>query len=156
MRGTYLKLDDKTGLSRFDDTDLVFVDGNYVYADYVASAEGRMRLVPTHPWGPPERCYYTTVTDHPGVVINRYGAGRAIYVPWEPGALYYRQGYTNTLDYCPICSKAAELEPLGGNLPPWLRPPSLSDGTAPTSSCTWSTGRGISASAFSRPSSCPT
>lgn len=121
MRGTYFKLDDKTGLRRFADTDLVFVDGNYVYADYAASAERRLKLVPPHPYGPPERCYYTTVVDRPGVVVNRHGEGRAIHVPWEPGALFYRQGYTNTLDYClDLLEGVAGIEPVGGNLSPMV------------------------------------
>jgi hypothetical protein len=121
MRATYLKLDDKAGFRRFADTDLVFVDGNYTYADYAASAEGRLKLVPPHPYGPPERCYYTTVTDHPGFVVNRHGQGRAIYVPWEPGALYYRQGYTNTLDFClDLLQGVAGIEPVGGNLSPMV------------------------------------
>ena len=121
MRATYLKLDDKTGLRRFAETDLVFVDGNYVYAHYAASAEGRLKLVPPHPFGPPERCYYTTVVDRPGLVVNRYGEGRAIHVPWEPGALFYRQGYTNTLDFClDLLEGVAGIEPVGGNLSPMV------------------------------------
>lgn len=121
MRGTYVKLDDKAGFRRFTDTDLVFVDGNYVYADYGASAVGRFKLVPPHHFGPPERCYYTTVTDRPGFVVNRHGKGRAIHVPWEPGALYHRQGYTNTLDFClDLLEGVAGIEPVGGNLSPMV------------------------------------
>ena len=99
MRSAYIKFDDKAGFGRFDDTDLVFIDGNYVYAEYGDTAERRMKLVPPHNYGPPERCYYTTVTDNPGFVVNPFGEDAPIHIPWEPGALYHRQGYTNTLDF---------------------------------------------------------
>ena len=57
---------------------------------------GYLRLIPRHPYGPPERCYYTRETDLPGVTVHSYGKGRGVYVPWEPGAFFYREGHGNT------------------------------------------------------------
>lgn len=117
LRSPYLKLDDKTGFKRFADTDLVFLEGNYVYADYAAGVHKRFKLIPPHMFGPPERCYYTQVTDHPGLTVNAYGKGKAIYIPWEPGALFYRQGYTNTFDFvADVLEGIAGLKPIEGNL----------------------------------------
>jgi hypothetical protein len=119
MSSSYFKFDDKAGFSRFDDTDLVYMDGFYVYARYDGGAERRLQLVPPHNFGPPERCYYDLVVDHPAFVVNGYGAGRAVYVPWLPGALFHRQGYPNTAWFCAdLLEHFAGVEPVGGTLSP--------------------------------------
>ncbi|MDP6380642.1 MAG: beta-galactosidase trimerization domain-containing protein, partial [Phycisphaerae bacterium] len=87
MRSSYFQVDDKRRFPRFADMDLVYIDGSYVYADYAAGAEMHLKLIPPAPWGPPERCYYSQVTDHPGFVTRPFGKGRVIYIPWLPGAL---------------------------------------------------------------------
>ena len=121
MRSSYLKLDDKTGFARSEHTDLIYLDGPYVQAQYADAAQARLKLVPPHNFGPPERCYYTQVTDHPGVVIHPFGKGKAVYIPWKPGALFHRQGYTNTFDFvADLLEGVAGLKPVGGNLPPMV------------------------------------
>lgn len=120
-RSTYLELDAKQGMEWLADSDLVFVDGPYVYADYGPSAQPRLKLIPPHSFGPPERCYYTQETDHPGLVVNPFGKGRAIHLPWLPGALFHRQGYANTADFCAaILQGVAGLQPAGGDLSPMV------------------------------------
>ncbi|MGC9468587.1 MAG: beta-galactosidase trimerization domain-containing protein [Anaerolineae bacterium] len=119
MRASYLKFLDKTGFSRFDDTDLVYLDGAYVYARYTEGTDRRMRLIPPHNYGPPERCYYELIVDHPGFILRDWGAGRVIYVPWLPGALFYRQGHPNTAWFCAdLLEGFAGVRPVGGNLSP--------------------------------------
>ena len=121
MRSSYLKLDDKTGFSRFPVTDLVYVDGPYVYAQYAAEAEQRFKLIPPHNFGPPERCYYELVVDRPGFVVHAYGQGKAIHIPWLPGQLYRRQGHTNTLNFvADLLEGIAGIAPVGGNLSPMV------------------------------------
>ncbi|MCU0521642.1 MAG: beta-galactosidase trimerization domain-containing protein [Anaerolineae bacterium] len=121
MRASYLKLVDKEGFPRFVDTDLVYLDGAYVYARYEPSADSWMQLVPPHHFGPPERCYYDLVVDHPGFVVHPFGEGYAIYVPWLPGALFYRQGHPNTAWFCAdLLEQFAGVEPVGGALPPHI------------------------------------
>jgi len=120
-RSSYLRLVDKAGFSRFDETELVYVDGVYVFAAYDETAEARMRLIPPHNFGPPERCYYDLVVDHPGLVVHPYGAGRAIYVPWMPGTLFHRQGHVNTAWFCAdLLEGFAGVSPVGGNLSPMV------------------------------------
>ena len=119
MRASYLKFDDKEGFAHFDETDLVYLDGPYVYARYADEAEPWMQLVPPHNFGPPERCYYELVVDHPGFVVHPYGEGYTIYVPWLPGALFHRQGHLNTAWFCAdLLLGFAGVEAIESNLPP--------------------------------------
>jgi hypothetical protein len=114
-RSCYLKRDAGHG----GDTDLVYVDSPYVAAQYAAGAVPHMRLVAPHMFGPPERCYYAQVTDHPGYVVNGFGRGRAVYVPWTPGAQFQRQGYTNSIAFMDeVLRDAAKLAPIQTNAPP--------------------------------------
>jgi hypothetical protein len=93
--------------------------GPYMYAAYSPGAQLHTRMIPPHKYGPPERCYYEQVTDHPGFVVHAFGQGKAVYIPWLPGALFHRQGHTNTVDFCAsLLQDIAGLAPLGGNLPP--------------------------------------
>jgi hypothetical protein len=121
LRSGYFKLDDKTGFPRFAATELIYLDGPYVYCRYAPQAEQRFKLVPPHNFGPPERCYYETVVDRPAFVVHPYGQGVAIYVPWLPGQLFHRQGHTNTSDFCAdLIENVAGVAPVGGNLSPMV------------------------------------
>lgn len=62
-------------------------------------ARGYLRLIPPHPYGPPERCYYTEVTDVPGAWEYPYGKGRGIRIPWNCAGRYYTDGYANTFRF---------------------------------------------------------
>lgn len=103
------------------DTSLIYLHGSYIFADYEPAAIKRMRLVPPHPFGPPERCYYTDVTDEPGYTVHPYGAGRGVYIPWGPGEMFHHAGHTNTSDFigC-LLREELGLRPYGGNLPPMV------------------------------------
>lgn len=121
MRSSYFKLDDKEGFDRFAETDLIYMDGYYIYAEYAEKVEKRFRLIPPHNFGPPERCYYTIVTDHPAFTVNHYGAGMGISVPWAPGSIFYRQGHTNTFDFAAdLLEGVAGLTSVGGNVSPMV------------------------------------
>ncbi|MDK1032110.1 MAG: hypothetical protein QGD94_08900, partial [Planctomycetia bacterium] len=44
-----------------------------------------------------------------------------IYIPWLPGALFYRQGHTNTTEFiADLLENVAGFEPVGGNLSPMV------------------------------------
>ena len=82
------------------------VEENYIAAgaevttyEYVSGVAQYMELVPEHPFGPPERCYFTEVQDHPSVSVNTYGKGKGISVPWLPGTFYRTEGYANTFNF---------------------------------------------------------
>ncbi len=78
------------------DTDVVFFGDSYWYHEYDGNAEQCMQMIAPQMFGPPERCYHTTVTAQPGVVIHRHGAGKCVTLPWKAGELYFREGYSNT------------------------------------------------------------
>ncbi|MFP3895625.1 MAG: beta-galactosidase trimerization domain-containing protein [Anaerolineales bacterium] len=121
MRSSYFKLDDKKGFDHFAGTDLIYMDGYYVYAEYTEGVKGYFRLIPPHDFGPPERCYYTTITGHPAFTVNHYGAGVGIYIPWTPGSLFYQQGHTNTFDFvADLLESVAGLVPVGGDISPMV------------------------------------
>ena len=66
--------------------------------DYVPEAEKYLSLIPEHPFGPPERCYYTEISDTPGIIVCAYGKGHAVHIPWKIGEFYYSEGWQNTLN----------------------------------------------------------
>ncbi|MEX1029147.1 MAG: alpha-amylase family protein [Paenibacillaceae bacterium] len=117
MTSSYFNLDHKEEFGRFVQADLIYMDGNYVYAEYNENVEKYFSLIPPHHYGPPERAYYSNVTDYPGFTVHPFGKGKGIYIPWEPGALYHRQGHTNTIDFiADLLEGVAGLERVGGNL----------------------------------------
>ena len=121
MRSSYFKVDDKRNFPRFADTDLIYSGDLYIYATYTDAAKAHLQLIPPHAFGPPERCYYTQVTDWPGFVDHAYGQGKAIYLPWLPGALFHRQGYPNTTEFvADLLEQVAGLAPVEGNLAPMV------------------------------------
>lgn len=67
-------------------------------AEFEEGTQKYLSLIPEHPFGPPERCYYTEVTEHPGVTVHSYGKGRGVYIPWLVGTFYYNEGFQNTLN----------------------------------------------------------
>ncbi|TDG00679.1 beta-galactosidase trimerization domain-containing protein [Paenibacillus piri] len=120
-RSSYFKMDHKEQFPRFPVTELVYLDGHYVFAGYNDRVRKYFRLIPPHMYGPPERCYYTQITDHPGFTVHPFGKGQGIYIPWKPGELFHRQGYTNTSDFAAdLLEHAAGLKPLQGNVPPMV------------------------------------
>ncbi len=121
VRGAYLGIDDRAGFPRLADTDLVFLDGAYVDAEYAADAHRRLRLIPPGPFGPPERCVVPEATGEPGLVIHPFGDGRAVYIPWSCGTLVDRHGHPNTSSFAAdVLQHHAGLEPVGGNLSPMV------------------------------------
>lgn len=90
VRSAYFTLAPQELFNEIADLDLCFVDGPYRRVALSGDAVPAMPLIPPHMYGPPEKCYYTVVSDEPGLIIHQYGKGQAIYFPWNLGALYYR------------------------------------------------------------------
>lgn len=121
MASAMLEVSDKEGLPSMAERDLVYFGDTFVYADYGDSVEGMTRLIPPHRVGPPERCYWTEVTHIPGVLINRFGRGRTLYLPWLPGRLFYREGYDNTPIFLgDLLKRRLGLPAVDGNLSPMV------------------------------------
>jgi len=71
--------------------DLVFLDGDFAEVEPTDNAQGLLRHIPPAMFGPPEKCYYTAVSDAPGLVVNRHGKGACAAFPWDVGGHYARQ-----------------------------------------------------------------
>jgi hypothetical protein len=71
-------------------SDLVFLDGSYLYTALKEGAVTLWNLVPPCIFGPPEKVWIDKVeSDLPGVIMYSYGKGRTAYFPWNVGRLYY-------------------------------------------------------------------
>ncbi|MGH2678990.1 MAG: beta-galactosidase trimerization domain-containing protein [Actinomycetota bacterium] len=122
VRGAYLRVGDRDSFPRLAGTDLVFLDGPYVDAEYRPEATSSLlSLIPPGPFGPPERLILPEATDAPGLTINPFGEGRGIHVPWNCGALFHRNGHPNTSDFiADVLERLTALEPVAGNLSPMV------------------------------------
>ncbi len=119
MRSALLEITRRAEFPSMADRDLVYLGDSFLFADYEESATGRMRLIPPHRYGPPELCYWDTVTELPGIVVHPFGAGRGIHLPWLPGRFYHREGYDNALLLIrDVVRSIARLPGVEGNLPP--------------------------------------
>ncbi len=68
-------------------------------AEWNPEAVQYLALVPEHPFGPPELCCYPEAGPEPGVIVNRYGQGKCISVPFQIGTFYYKEGHSNSLRF---------------------------------------------------------
>ena len=95
--GTYLKLteQDKTSFSTnsFANIDIMYVYDDFIECKPMAGTRTFMKLINSTMFGPPEKCYYTTITDFPGIVYNEYGKGKSVYFPWRIGQLYHERSH---------------------------------------------------------------
>jgi hypothetical protein len=83
---------DRELLASLKDTNLLFLDGEYVE---LKSSDERalLTLIPPAMFGPPEKVWVDKVeTTIPGAIVASHGdrGGRVVYVPWDVGGLYYR------------------------------------------------------------------
>ena len=90
--GTYLRIraEDRARLQQgpLEDLDLVFLDGPFVEYAPEEATEGFLRFIPPAMFGPPEKCYYTEVSNVPGLFLSRRGRGACALVPWSLGSHY--------------------------------------------------------------------
>jgi len=77
----------------FPRTRLLHLDGPYFFVEKKKDAESLLKLLPPPKYGPPELCFSEVSPDeNPGFLVRRSGRGRAIYLPWLPDWLYFRDG----------------------------------------------------------------
>ena len=79
-RSCYFKFADKSGFARMAESDLIYLDGPYIDGEYESHTRRYLNLIPPHMFGPPERCYYTEVSDDRAILsIILVGAWASIY-----------------------------------------------------------------------------
>lgn len=66
--------------------------------EYAPTVKQYLHTEPEPFYGPPEIAYHTVETDNPGLTVNGFGSGKAVYFPWFCGSFYHSEGYTNTLN----------------------------------------------------------
>ncbi len=69
-----------------------------VVTEPAENTKGYLRLVEEHSFGPPELCYFTGVSEIPGILVHSHGKGKGIYVPFKLATLYFQEGYQNSLN----------------------------------------------------------
>lgn len=90
-RAAYFKLTDRSSFPSLGEVDITFLDDYYLHCDLKPNAKGYLRYVPPVMYGPPEKCYYETVTDEPGLIVQDSGKGGiTACFPWPIGKLYYK------------------------------------------------------------------
>ncbi len=96
-RGSYFRVrdEDKRALvdPAFARLDILYLRGDFLEFRLRGGARGHLGLIPAAMYGPPEKCYYTEVTDIPGLIVNDYGKGRFAYLPWPVGRHYEHRSH---------------------------------------------------------------
>ncbi len=94
QHSTYLNIsaNDKSSLGEeaFSNIDLMMMYSDFLKVRATKNAKTLFRLMPVSMYGPPEKNYYTKdeLTDWPGMVVNTYGDGKTVFLPWKLGTQY--------------------------------------------------------------------
>jgi hypothetical protein len=97
-KSTYLRLEeeDKTELGRdgFEDFDVIMMYSEFMKCQPEEGARAYLKLIENAMHGPPEKCYIkeSDVTGFPGMIINEYGEGTSVLIPWLIGSQYNWRG----------------------------------------------------------------
>ena len=90
--GNYFRIhkEDKASFSNdeFRFLDIVYLDSDYLECSPEGSTREYLGFIPVGMFGPPEKSYYTTVTNKPGMFSCNYGKGRSAFIPWQIGRQY--------------------------------------------------------------------
>lgn len=96
---TYLKVSDQDksalGNQEFKDFSIMMMFSDFLKCNLKDNtATGFLKLVPETRFGPPEKAYFTAenITQFPGVILNNFGKGKSVFIPWQLGAQYNFKG----------------------------------------------------------------
>jgi hypothetical protein len=94
-RASYLRVSrrDKETLRGFEEIDLVHLDTPFIACEPAPAARTFLSRIPPAMFGPPEKCYYGPDTGEPGMLSVSAGKGRAVFIPWFPGASYLKYAH---------------------------------------------------------------
>jgi hypothetical protein len=86
--GAYFRIRDKALFPSLKEIDVVFMYGDYLQ---VQGADAPITFIPPAMYGPPELVDVDWKdTDDSGLVIQEMGKGKAAWLPWDIGGLYFR------------------------------------------------------------------
>lgn len=80
---------DVDGLKDFD---LVQLRGDFHEYEPASGTGQMLRLIHDVMYGPPEKCYYKSVSDIPALLVRKHGDGMAASFPFQIGAMYREWG----------------------------------------------------------------
>jgi uncharacterized lipoprotein YddW (UPF0748 family) len=85
----YWRVQDRALLPSLDDTDIVFLYGEYLELE--PRGKAALTMIPPSMYGPPEKVHVDWKdSTKPGLYLADYGKGKLAYIPWDLGHLYYR------------------------------------------------------------------
>jgi hypothetical protein len=101
-QGRYFRIfpEDKETLKTpsLEDIDIIYLYVDFMECSLKESAKGYLGLIPMAMYGPPEKCYYTEVTEIPGIIENTYGKGKFVLIPWQVGRHYeYKSHHAHSM-----------------------------------------------------------
>ena len=95
VQGTYYRIFEKDKLILnnpvFKDFDIIYVWETGMLCELKSGAKGLLGFIPPAMIGPPEKTYYTEVTEIPGLIANDYGLGKTAFFTFKIGALYHHK-----------------------------------------------------------------
>jgi hypothetical protein len=95
--GTYIRIRpaDQTRLKQpvLAKLDLVPLNGELWTASPGADGETLLRFIPPAMFGPPEKCYYTSVSDIPCLYARLADRGGVVWIPWRVGTEFEAFGH---------------------------------------------------------------
>jgi hypothetical protein len=95
----------------FEDIDIIYLYADFIECTLKESARGYLGLIPMAMYGPPEKCYYTEVTEIPGLIENTYGTGKFVLIPWQVGKHYeYKSHHAHSMIVQTALNDLLELE----------------------------------------------
>lgn len=120
MRSAYLRITDRADIPGFELSQLVMVDGEFLYVDPGKGASSSMTVIPPSRYGPPEKTYWDIETHHPGLINSAFGNGRVAFFPWQIDALFHRHSLP---EHSRLLATAVERvsdggRQIGGRIPP--------------------------------------
>lgn len=77
------------------ESQVIALGDRYLFVQPQVDTHSLLKMVPVHPFGPPECCYFTEVTDYAGIYVHPWGKGKAVTLPWYPGEFFSRTGFEN-------------------------------------------------------------
>jgi hypothetical protein len=114
-QGRYFRVfpEDKETLKTpsLEDIDIIYLYVDFMECTLKETAKGYLGLIPMAMYGPPEKCYYTEVTEIPGIIENTYGEGKFVLIPWQVGDHYeYKSHHAHSMIVQTALNDLLELE----------------------------------------------
>lgn len=79
---------DRVKMKGFEKVDVVYLYSELICCEPKENSVSYMGLIDQCMFGPPEKCYYTEISNIPGIIQYSYGKGQTVAIPWGVGSHY--------------------------------------------------------------------